>query len=70
VSCSFSSTPTGAEISIDGQYAGSAPSRLQLTPGAHAVVLSLPGYGPWERQLTLMPGSDVNVTANLQKDEK
>ena len=70
VACSFTSTPAGAEIRVDGQYVGSAPSKLQLAPGTHVVVLSMPGYAEWQRELAVTLGSDVNVTAILQKDEK
>ena len=67
VKCSFSSTPSGAEVTLDGQYAGSTPSVLNLTTGTHVVVVSLPGFAPWKRELTVSPGSELTVNAVLEK---
>ena len=33
----------------------------------HSVVLSMPGFAQWKRDLTVMPGSDLTVGATLQK---
>jgi hypothetical protein len=67
VKCNFSSTPNGAEIVVDGRYLGNTPSVIGLGAGTHLVVLSLPGFAPWKRDLTVAAGSDVNVTASLRK---
>jgi len=67
IRCRFSSTPDGAEINIDGSYVGNTPSEIGLPPGAHAVVISMPGYGEWKRELHITPASTVNVTARLQQ---
>jgi hypothetical protein len=67
VKCSFSSTPAGAEISVDGRYVGNTPSEIGLTTGSHVVILSLPGFAQWKRDLAVATDSVVNVTAILQK---
>jgi len=67
VSCNFSSTPAGAEITLDGQYVGSTPSEIALTTGAHVVVFSMPGFAQWKRDLTVLPRSELTVSATLQK---
>lgn len=67
VKCNFTSTPPGAEITLDGNYVGSTPSVINLSIGTHAVVLSMPGFVQWKRDLTVMPGSDLTVGAILQK---
>jgi hypothetical protein len=67
VKCSFSSTPSGAEISLDGKYVGNAPSTIAVGPGTHVVVLTMPGFAKWKRELTVTSGSDVEVSATLQK---
>jgi hypothetical protein len=67
VKCNFTSTPPGAEITLDGNYVGSTPSAINLTTGTHTVVLSMPGFAQWKRDLTVMPGSDLTVGAVLQK---
>jgi hypothetical protein len=67
VRCKFSSTPTGAEITLDGKYVGNTPSEIGLSAGTHLVVLSVPGFAQWKRELTIAADSIVNVTAKLQK---
>ena len=70
VKCSFSSTPPGAEIMLDGRYFGNTPSVLGLTSGTHVVVLFAPGFAQWKKELTVAPGSEVNVSAILQKTQQ
>jgi hypothetical protein len=69
VKCSFTSTPSGAEVSVDGRYVGSTPSLLNLSVGNHAVEVSLPGFAPWKRGLTVSTGSELTANAVLQKSE-
>jgi len=69
VKCSFSSTPAGAEITVDGRYVGNTPSEIGLTTGSHVVILSLPGFAQWKRDLAVATDSVVNVTATLQKSQ-
>ncbi len=69
VKCNFSSTPPGAEISVDWRYVGNTPSEIGLSAGTHVVVISMPGFADWKRELTVAPDSAVNVTANLQKTQ-
>jgi hypothetical protein len=67
VKCNFSSTPAGAEITLDGKFVGSTPSAISLSPGTHVVVLTVPGFAQWNRDLTVLPGSELTVAAILQK---
>jgi hypothetical protein len=67
VKCNFSSTPPGAEITVDWRYVGSTPSEISLSIGTHIVVISAPGFAEWKRELTVVADSEVNVTASLQK---
>jgi hypothetical protein len=69
VRCNFSSSPAGAEITIDWRYVGNTPSEIGLSPGTHVVVISMPGFAEWKRELTVAADSAVNVTANLQKTQ-
>jgi len=66
VRCTFSSTPAGAEVTVDGRYVGSTPSVISLSIGDHAVEVSLPGFAQWKRDLTVSPGSELTVNAVLQ----
>jgi hypothetical protein len=67
VKCNFTSTPSGAEITLDGKYVGSTPSEIALNAGTHAVVFSMPGFVEWKRDLTVSAGSELTVSGILQK---
>ena len=55
-----SSTPTGAQISVDGQVAGVTPATLRLArKNGHLVRIELPGYQPFEMNLTRKVSSIV-----------
>jgi len=69
VKCNFSSTPAGAEITVDWRYVGNTPSEIGLSPGTHVVVISMPGFAEWKRELTVGADSAVNVSASLQKTQ-
>ena len=69
VKCSFSSTPPGAEITLDGRFVGSTPSTLGVGLGTHVVVLFMPGFAQWKRELTVSDNSELTVNATLQKTQ-
>lgn len=69
VKCSFDSTPSGAEITLDGQFVGSTPSVLDVSVGRHTVQVSLPGFVQWKRTLTVSSGSRLTVNAILQRSQ-
>jgi hypothetical protein len=62
------SEPGGAEIYLDGQFAGSTPSTVDLPAGNHQVSVRLVGYQEWVRDLRVLSGSEINLEAKLQKD--
>ena len=67
VKCSFTSTPAGAEVTVDGRFAGSTPSVVVLAAGTHAVTISMPGFAPWKRDLAVLSGSQLTVNAVMRK---
>lgn len=69
VRCNFSSTPSGADITVDGKYVGNTPSEISVSTGTHVVVLSVPGFAEWKRELTVLSGSELTVSAVLQKGQ-
>ncbi|MGA9526868.1 MAG: PEGA domain-containing protein [Terriglobales bacterium] len=69
VKCNFSSTPAGAEVTVDGRYVGSTPSVLGVTTGKHVVTISMAGYEQWKRELEVTTGSELTVNAVLQKTQ-
>lgn len=63
----FSSDPTGAEINIDGNYAGNTPSQIKVKPGTHSITMTLKGYITWVRSMSLESGDQRIVSATLDK---
>jgi hypothetical protein len=54
----LSTEPPGATVSVDGEVRpGVSPLSVQLTPGAHSLTISLPGYQSMELDLEVPPGS-------------
>jgi hypothetical protein len=62
-----STNPAGADISVDGNFVGNAPADLKLPPGKHTVAVSLDGFKPWGRDMTVLAGSKTNLDATLDK---
>lgn len=56
-----------AEITLDGKWAGNAPSRLAVSPGAHQVAVSAKGWTTWTRAIEVTAGSEVTVNAHLEE---
>ncbi len=69
VKCSFRSTPTGAEVTLDGRFVGSTPSTVKIIPGTHGVLVALPGFAQWKRDLTVSAESELTVNAILEKEK-
>ena len=66
VTVSVASTPSGADIEVDGAYVGSTPSELSLEPGTRQIKISKSGYKPFERTVRIDPGSRPTVAAELE----
>ena len=61
-----SSTPSGAEISVDGNFVGSTPSSVPVGMGSHTISVRKAGYANWERTIRVTGGT-VNVAAELSR---
>ncbi len=66
-SVQFSSSPAGADITIDGYDAGNTPSLIKLRPGTHSIRITKDGYEPWERTIDTGAGESRNLAPNLEK---
>jgi hypothetical protein len=62
-----SSNPVGADVLVDGDFVGNSPAALTLAPGKHAVTVKMSGYKDWSKEITVQSGSEVQLTANLEK---
>jgi hypothetical protein len=60
-------TPDGADILIDGKYAASTPSTIQLAAGEHNVSVQKSGFLPWQKAITVSAGSNLTMSATLDK---
>ena len=65
----ISSNPVGADIEIDGNFAGNTPSAIKLEPGEHSVTISKKGFQTWERKMKVTGGS-VKVAPELEPEVK
>ncbi len=65
----LSSLPASADIEIDGNYVGSTPSTIGVTPGSHELVVKKAGFKNWEKKITVSSG-DVRVSATLEPETK
>lgn len=55
----------GADIEVDGKFAASTPSTLQLSPGAHKIRVSKDSKS-WQRDVTVVAGDSVRLAATLE----
>lgn len=62
---SISSTPTGADVEVDGSFMGNTPSQLNLPLGDHSIKVTKGGFKPWERKLKVS-GGNVSLNADLE----
>lgn len=61
------SDPAGAMVSIDGtKVEGVTPVDAEITPGAHKISLTLPGFKDFEKNVTVVAGTDASFKAELQ----
>jgi hypothetical protein len=66
-SVNVKSTPSGADINVDGKFMGSTPSTIQLAPGEHQVSVEKEGLRPWQRTMTVSAGGSIMIDAMLEK---
>jgi len=61
------SVPDSADVFVDGQFHGNSPATLKLKPGKHTITVKLNGFKEWSRELTTEAGTDVHLSATLEK---
>jgi len=64
---SIASVPDGADIEIDGSFAGNTPSDLQIPEGERSIVVKKSGYKNWERKMKVVAGSSIHLNAEMEK---
>ena len=52
------------DIDVDGSFAGSTPSTLNLAPGKHDILVKKAGYKDWTRSMNVASGA-IRVSADM-----
>jgi hypothetical protein len=68
-SLAITSSPSSADIEVDGNFVGNTPSTVQLDAGDHAIKIDKSGYKSWEKNLRTK-GGNVNINADLEPAPK
>lgn len=66
-SVSIESTPSGADIEIDGAFVGNTPSTVSVTSGTHQIAVKKKGFIDWSKTLTVTSGT-VRLNAVLEQE--
>ncbi len=61
----ITSDPSEASVYIDGDYEGTTPLTLSLSPGTHSIKLSKSDYEDYTTSVTLNPGESKTISATL-----
>jgi hypothetical protein len=64
-----SSNPAGADVLLDGNFVGNTPATLKIAGGKHTISVKMPGEKDWSRDITVEPGSEVQLAATLEKNQ-
>jgi hypothetical protein len=64
----LTSSPSNAEITLDGRVAGSTPSTLRVSSGDHIVVVRMAGFQPWQKKIHV-DAEPVAVDVALYKQD-
>jgi formylglycine-generating enzyme required for sulfatase activity len=63
---SIRSTPTGAEVTVDGSFRGRTPVVVELPSGVtHEIVASFHGHETWTRKVLAEPAKAIELDARL-----
>lgn len=65
-SVSVESNVSGADIEVDGNFVGNTPSKVEVTPGSHAITVKKKGYQSWTRTMNVS-GTGAKVNAELEE---
>jgi hypothetical protein len=67
---SITSSPSGAEVYVDGSFVGFSPLRFGTSAGIHTVELRLVGYFPFSTTLELAGGETRRLEPLLELDNR
>jgi hypothetical protein len=64
------SNPEGAEVWVDGAFVGNTPAKLRLATGKHRTRVALEGYEEWNKEIEVLPDSELTLNAAFKKLDK
>lgn len=64
------SSPSGAEVFVDGNCVGRTPLNVELKAGRREIRVSRPGYETWERCVSLEKGAVENYSIRLRPNAR
>jgi hypothetical protein len=63
------SIPAGAEVYIDGEYAGLTPTaELKYPEGVHKIIVKRQGYKAWSNNFELVSADKLEIAAEMELD--
>jgi hypothetical protein len=65
-SLAIDSSPTGADIEIDGDFVGNTPSSVNVSLGSHKITVKKKGYADWTRTMNVTGGT-IHLNAELEQ---
>jgi hypothetical protein len=61
------STPSGADIEIDGAFVGNTPSTVSVATGSHQIAVKKKGFTDWSKTLNVTGGT-IHLNAELKQE--
>jgi formylglycine-generating enzyme required for sulfatase activity len=58
---SLTTTPSGADVLVDGELIGSTPINAEIIQGQRNLVLKLAGHKAWQEEFDVLAGEDFSV---------
>jgi len=58
------STPSGADIEVDGKFVGNTPSSISVSPGDHDIAVKKSGFAVWDKKVSVSTGH-ISLSADL-----
>jgi PEGA domain len=65
---SVGSVPDGADIEVDGNFAGNTPSEIDVPAGDHTLSIKKSGFKDWTKNIKISAGSNIHVHPELEKN--
>ena len=65
----ITTTPPGAQIFLAGSFIGVSPIQVEVQPGQHTVLATMPGYSAAQQSFTVAPGETKTINLVLNPEQ-